>query len=160
MPVTMPAAGASPSYRPQAASALSSRKGVPDRSRRSMRSRASSLPRARCRADRLLAAAALDPPRRLRRVRRPALDCGRRSARTRPSVGRRDSHQHHCLIIGAPAKAIADRSRHGWWRRCRRSRNTTRRVFRPGRRWRGVKDTQLLGEVGRTAEGSWSTSHG
>src|SRR5207249_3486162 len=47
MPVTMPAAGASPPYRPSAASALSSRNGAPGSSRRAMRSRASSLSRAR-----------------------------------------------------------------------------------------------------------------
>src|SRR5690349_15421127 len=51
----MPADGTASSYMPVAASGLSSRKGLPGSSTRSMRSRASSLPRSRClrRADSL-----------------------------------------------------------------------------------------------------------
>ena len=50
MPVTMPAPGASSSYRPFAASGLSSRNAEPGSSRRSMRSRTGSLPRSRWRS--------------------------------------------------------------------------------------------------------------
>ena len=50
MPVTIPAPGASSSYRPFAASALSSRKALPGSSSRSIRSRTGSLPRSRWRA--------------------------------------------------------------------------------------------------------------
>src|SRR5262245_8387756 len=50
MPVTMPALGASASYRPFAASGLNSRNGEPGSSSRSIRSRTGSLPRSRCRA--------------------------------------------------------------------------------------------------------------
>ena len=50
MPVTIPALGASSSYSPFAASALSSRNAEPGSRRRSMRSRTGSLPRSRCRA--------------------------------------------------------------------------------------------------------------
>ena len=60
MPVTIPADGASPSYMSQAASGDSSRNGEPGSTRRSMRSRASSLPRAGVAGHRLVAAAALD----------------------------------------------------------------------------------------------------
>src|SRR4051812_12610707 len=50
MPVTMPAAGACPSYMSQAARAFSSRNAPPGSTRRSMRSRAVSFPRERCRS--------------------------------------------------------------------------------------------------------------
>ena len=50
MPVTIPAPGASSSYRPVAASGLSSRNAEPGSSRRSIRSRTGSLPRSRWRA--------------------------------------------------------------------------------------------------------------
>src|SRR5437773_386715 len=49
MPVTMPAEGAAPSYRPSAARAAISRKGVPGSRRRSTRSRTGSLPCSRWR---------------------------------------------------------------------------------------------------------------
>src|SRR3954454_4160350 len=49
MPVMIPAAGASPSYMPYAASGESSRKGLPGSSSVSTRSRGSSLPRSTCR---------------------------------------------------------------------------------------------------------------
>ena len=65
----MPALGAPPSYSSQAASAFSSRKAVPGSTSRSIRSRAGSLPRERCRSDRLLAAAARD-------LRRPLAQLG------------------------------------------------------------------------------------
>ena len=50
MPVTIPAPGASPSYRPSAACALSSRNALPGSISRSIRSRTGSLPRSRWRS--------------------------------------------------------------------------------------------------------------
>ncbi len=50
IPVTMPALGAWPSYSSHAASAFSSRNAVSGSTSRSIRSRAGSLPRERCRS--------------------------------------------------------------------------------------------------------------
>src|SRR6266511_414593 len=74
IPVTIPAPGACPSYRSHAASVLSSRKAESGSTSRSIRSRASSFPRERCRST------AFGPP--------PAVTCaGRsRSSATRASM--------------------------------------------------------------------------
>src|SRR4051794_746609 len=68
-PVTIPAPGAAPSYRPWAASGESSRNGEPRSSSRSTRSRGSSLPRATWRS------AARGPP-----PARASASCSRRSS--------------------------------------------------------------------------------
>src|SRR6266566_575008 len=77
IPVTMPAAGAWPSYSSQAASAFSSRNAAPESTRRSMRSRAVSFPR-----DRWRSVAFSPPPRAISAVRL-------RNSATRPSMRRR-----------------------------------------------------------------------
>src|SRR5712691_1285984 len=77
IPVTMPAAGAWPSYSSQAASAFSSRNAAPGSTRRSMRSRAVSFPR-----DRWRSVAFSPPPRAISAVRS-------RNSATRPSMRRR-----------------------------------------------------------------------
>src|SRR5882672_7304322 len=76
-PVTIPAAGAWPSYSSQAASAFSSRNAAPGSTRRSMRSRAVSFPRERWRS-----VAFSPPPRAISAVRS-------RNSATRPSMRRR-----------------------------------------------------------------------
>src|SRR6266581_151865 len=77
IPVTMPAAGAWPSYSSQAASAFSSRNAALGSTRRSMRSRAVSFPR-----DRWRSVAFSPPPRAISAVRL-------RNSATRPSMRRR-----------------------------------------------------------------------
>src|SRR5712691_5105479 len=77
IPVTMPPAGAWPSYSSQAASAFSSRNAAPGSTRRSMRSRAVSFPR-----DRWRSVAFSPPPRAISAVRS-------RNSATRPSMRRR-----------------------------------------------------------------------
>src|SRR3989475_1273560 len=77
IPVTMPAAGAWPSYSSQAAGAFSSRNAAPGSTGRSMRSRAVSFPR-----DRWRSVAFSPPPRAISAVRS-------RNSATRPSMRRR-----------------------------------------------------------------------
>src|SRR5438874_11380545 len=77
MPVTIPAAGACPSYSPQAAGGESSRKAVSGSTRRSTRSRAVSFPRDRCRS------VASGPPPRATSVVRSRNSATRASIRSR-----------------------------------------------------------------------------
>ena len=92
MPVMMPADGTSPSYMPWAASADSSRNGVPGSSSPSTRSRGSSLPRDGCRARGL---AALPPL--------------HRAPSSLARAGRRPARRHRLRRCAANSARIADR---------------------------------------------------
>ena len=98
MPVTMPAAGAASSYMPSAASAENSRKARAGSTSRSMRSRAVSLPRLRCRAT-----ASAPPPSRTAREPRAQIV---------------DQASHRCGVAGeaSPPCAVEARIRADSWR--------------------------------------------
>src|SRR5712691_13520751 len=104
IPVTMPAAGAWPSYSSQAASAFSSRNAAPGSTRRSMRSRAVSFPR-----DRWRSVAFSPPPRAISAVRS-------RNSATRPSMRRRrrlnsSDSRSTCEVRTAIALSLSPRRR-------------------------------------------------
>src|SRR6266511_3077161 len=89
IPVTMPAPGACPSYKSQAASAFSSRKAESGSISRSIRSRAVSLPRSRWRAS------AFSPP--------PAATCAVRSCSSSTSCVSRS-----CRAVKASSRCACD----------------------------------------------------
>ena len=184
MPVTIPADGASPSYRSQAASAPSSRNGVPDR-----RAGRSARGPAACRAR----GAARRPPRRRRpgpgaaaRAARPrARDCAPRSRRTRRWIGQpstrrmamrsqRTACREHWPFEGDrvtrpgcradETRAATDRGAaimagsYGWWRLCMARPARPRRAGRS--RWR-QSHRCLVGMAGNARSACWRRSrHG
>ena len=95
MPVTIPADGAWPSYRSQAASAFSSRNAEPGSTSRSMRSRAGQLAARAMALDRRLAAARRDERRSVAELGDELRPCALRGART-SRRGRRGRRGRSC----------------------------------------------------------------